>query len=688
MLLALQRSFLLVQLFLRLLQRLAGVWMALLASLCCIGPVAAQDIVLDNLAAGVQDATGARSFTGKWCTSVATTFFGTRALYSCGATADTYRWTPIIPSDGKYDVYVWWPRNPNRSTTVPITVAHSGGSTIKTYNQRLGGGQWVLHGRYGFAAGKSGYVQVSDANGQAGADAVRVVPAGDPPPAAGAPAILFTDAEAGPVTGGPNGFGVPIGIYGRGFGASRGTSKVTINGVEVARYILWGQNNANNSALDMIVVQPAAGTTAGPVVVTVGGKASNAEHRFTPSGGKVYYVAPTGSDAGPCSESQPCATILHAAGDVMVAGDALLVRGGTLNDNEVWIRDVLGHSGTPAKPKIIRNFPGEAPEFSIGVRPFIVSANYITLSGIHFKNGKSLSTGGETEGFVGNRFYNNTFRGVIDYDALGTHGNDIVIAGNDCDVPSSTQGTQGHCYYISAGNNIRLQYNIAKGAPGYGIHIFDQRRGNPQVQDIQRIISNVLVEGNLLAASPERSGMIISMGDEGARGNYIDGVTVRNNLFVGNNFAGIAVGGITRNVKIYHNTFYQNGRQGVTLYDESTLNGVEIFNNLFDQTANTNCKLNCSWYETAHIQKGARAQNVVISNNFYAPGPALIIGGQDSAASVGNPGFVNGPGGNYRLAAGSAPIDKGMLLPQVPKDFDGVPRPVGSKPDAGAFERP
>jgi hypothetical protein len=33
----------------------------------------------------------------------------------------------------------------------------------------------VLHGRYRFAAGTGGYVQVSDANGQAAADATRWV---------------------------------------------------------------------------------------------------------------------------------------------------------------------------------------------------------------------------------------------------------------------------------------------------------------------------------------------------------------------------------------------------------------------------------------------------------------------------------------------------------------------------------
>jgi hypothetical protein len=35
----------------------------------------------------------------------------------------------------------------------------------------------VLHGRYSFTAGTAGYVQTTDASGQAAADAVRFVPA-------------------------------------------------------------------------------------------------------------------------------------------------------------------------------------------------------------------------------------------------------------------------------------------------------------------------------------------------------------------------------------------------------------------------------------------------------------------------------------------------------------------------------
>ena len=669
-----------------LVKRGAGIGALLYLSILTVGHAVAVEIVLDNAALGVQDTAGGRTFTGKWCTSIATAKFGLNSFYSCGSGADTYRWTPKITVAGSYDTYVWWPANPNRSTSDPITVTHANGSTAKNFNERIGGGQWILHGRYSFKVGTAGFIKVSDVNGQAGADAVRLVTAGSPPPpppSSGGPAILFTDVEAGPISGGPGNRGVPIAIFGKGFGATRGTSKVTIGGVEVASYLVWGQGNANNTALDMIVVQPGAITTAGPVVVTVAGKASNADHRFTPSVGKIYYVAPTGVDSAACSESQPCATILNTVTTRMQPGDALLARGGSLNDDEIWIRGDQGHSGTLAAPKIVRNYPGEVPAFKIANRPVIVDADYITLSGFHFRNGKSLVVGFETS--RGNRIVNNTFRGTIGFDALGTHGNDLTIAGNDCDVTASSVGTQGHCYYISNGSNIRLLYNVGRGSPGYNIHIFDQRR---RAGDIRRVIANVLVEGNLLAASPERSGLIVAMGDEDGIGNHIDGVTIRNNIFVANSFAGIAIGGNVRNVKVYHNTFYRNGRQGLTIYDEPSISGVEVFNNLFDQTTNANCRANCSWYADAHVQKGARAVGVTLSNNFYAPGAALLLGTADTAAAIGAPGFVNPATGDYRLATGSAAIDKGLLLPSVTVDFDGQPRNQGARPDAGAFEHP
>ena len=149
-----------------------------------------DEIILDNTPAGQSGA--GRSFTGTWCLSAAPSPFGADSLYSCGSGPDTYRWTPTIPTSGAYAVSVRWTQHPNRSTAVPITVCHAGGCTTLTFNQQQNGAQWIPHGQYTFTTtGASGYVQVTDQNGQAAADAVRFVPV----PAAGE--IILDNALAG-----------------------------------------------------------------------------------------------------------------------------------------------------------------------------------------------------------------------------------------------------------------------------------------------------------------------------------------------------------------------------------------------------------------------------------------------------------------------------------------------------------
>jgi hypothetical protein len=171
------------------------------------------------------------------------------------------------------------------------------------------------------------------------------------------PHVFFTDVDAGPVRGGPDNLGVPISIFGRGFGGSRGNSRVTIGGVEVAGYMVWGEHNAHNKMLDLIVVQPGPKIQSGPIVVTVSGRSSNADHEFRESSGSIYYIAPDGSDSASCSASSACATILHSVTDIMKPGDTLLVRGGTYPEGEIWIRTEQG--GAPGRRKTIRNYPGE-----------------------------------------------------------------------------------------------------------------------------------------------------------------------------------------------------------------------------------------------------------------------------------------------------------------------------------------
>ena len=134
------------------------------------------EIVVDNAASGVQDAAGGRTFTGTWCPANAASEFGTGALRSCGKRGDSYRWTPAIAVGGAYEVYIWIPTWNKGSASVPVTVRHAGGTTLRTFNERRATGGWILHGRYTFDAGTGGYVETDDSTGAALADAVRFVP--------------------------------------------------------------------------------------------------------------------------------------------------------------------------------------------------------------------------------------------------------------------------------------------------------------------------------------------------------------------------------------------------------------------------------------------------------------------------------------------------------------------------------
>ncbi len=86
-------------------------------------------------------------------------------------------WTPAIPEDGEYAVYVSYRTFGNSVPDALYTVKHSGGSTQFKVNQKIGGGTWVYLGAFSFKAGDQGQGVVlsnnSAHNGVVSADAVR-----------------------------------------------------------------------------------------------------------------------------------------------------------------------------------------------------------------------------------------------------------------------------------------------------------------------------------------------------------------------------------------------------------------------------------------------------------------------------------------------------------------------------------
>ena len=97
------------------------------------------------------------------------------------------RFTPKISEPGIYEIRVSWAYSGNRASNTTITIVSEDGEKIVTVNQKKEpaiDGLWHSLGQFTLAAGKRGYVQVSNhkADGVVIADAVQFIPLTTKPP--------------------------------------------------------------------------------------------------------------------------------------------------------------------------------------------------------------------------------------------------------------------------------------------------------------------------------------------------------------------------------------------------------------------------------------------------------------------------------------------------------------------------
>ncbi|MFW5759938.1 MAG: choice-of-anchor Q domain-containing protein, partial [Cyclobacteriaceae bacterium] len=158
------------------------------------------------------------------------------------------------------------------------------------------------------------------------------------------------------------------------------------------------------------------------------------------------------------------------------------------------------------------------------------------------------------------------------------------------------------------------------------------------------------------------------------------GIIIRYNQFWGNRNAN-GIYHHVENLSIYYNTF-SRFRNGIVSYHDSTclvlnntfyacnyaIQGTNIksINNIFDNKTG----LHVPYHEVKKLDN---------KNNHYTSGyPGKL-------STKGDPGFVNGEKGNFRLTPGSPCINKGMPN-DIPFDLFGNKVPSGTLPDIGACE--
>lgn len=201
---------------------------------------------------------------------------------------------------------------------------------------------------------------------------------------------------------------------------------------------------------------------------------------------------------------------------------------------------------------------------------------------------------------------------------------------------------------------------------GYGIHIFDQRRSEDP-PGYTRLISDVVVEGNVIWGSEERAGIIVAAYDQAKAQN----VVIRNNVIYHHAGNGINVQYDVSDIKVYNNTIYDinadaiawNGDAGIYVGDGA--DSVQIVNNLISIK-------NSGW----HVVVSAGA-NMAVDHNLYWPAPLRLEGISDSNALLADPQFNAVENNDFTLTPTSPAIDAGIEV--------GLPF-AGTAPDMGAYE--
>jgi hypothetical protein len=263
------------------------------------------------------------------------------------------------------------------------------------------------------------------------------------------PRIFFSDLESGPNVGGQKNLGVWVTIWGKGFGAERGASIVTIGGGAAAEYPIWSDTKIT------FQLGPAAKT--GDIVVSVREKAARAgegqssvdtayksaaanvkarsalaprdavprsSEKMSSNGlpfivrpGKIYFVAVNGSDWRSGSFQSPWKSIVHAKGR-MSAGDVTYIKDGVAQTAEDSYTAYLSmdrnggsNSGKAGAPKALVAYPGarvtigKAHGLDYGIRTPNIPAreDWWVISQLHIIGGKqAMDMSGAAWKIVGN----------------------------------------------------------------------------------------------------------------------------------------------------------------------------------------------------------------------------------------------------------------------------------------------
>src|SRR6476661_8375757 len=521
------------------------------------------------------------------------------------------------------------------------------------------------------------------------------------------PRIFFSDLDSGPNIGGQKNHGVWVTIWGKGFGAERGASTVTVGGGAAAEYPIWTDSKIT------FQLGPAAKT--GDIVVSVREKAARAGRNagssgdpsnkgvpgkpaprsvsdglpFTVRAGRIYFVAVNGSDNRNGSFAAPWKSIVHAK-DRMSAGDVTYIKDGVAQTSEDNFTAYLSmdrsggsNSGKPGAPKALVAYPGarvtigKAHGLDYGIRTPNIAAreDWWVISQLHIVGGKQ---------------------------AIDMSGTGWKIVGNDIECPGG-DGQVG-CVETSQASGVRFYgnevHNAGAGAASKFYHaVYFSTDSNHIDVGWNHIHDNFTCRAVQFHSSPLcRPGC--GSNDETGR-NQFD-LHVHDNLIHGDSCNGINFATVDPSkgaVEAYNNVIYHVGVAdpkdgggafsciyvaGTTNTGRAGTGTVEIFNNtLYDCGANHS--RNAEGSRGAFSVGGGAGLMMRVRNNVVYQMPGEIYLDGSKAQITGEKNLCFGAGNGPQQTQGNVNADP--LFVELGR-FDFHLRDKSPARDAGAAVLP
>lgn len=512
-----------------------------------------------------------------------------------------------------------------------------------------------------------------------------------------APVIFFTDVTSGPNSGGQNGGGTILSIYGKQFGVTQGGSTVTVGGGAVAAYLQWGALLPGGTGVQKISVAIGPNAATGPVVVHTSQGDSNANITFTVRSGNIYCVSTTGSDtAGHGTFGAGCfKTIPYAVHTAMAAGDFTYVMNGvtaTAQDPFHTYSAPLSivESGTATSPMALIVYPGATATVGdgtqqLGIRTPNVSpctstgCSYWVVAGFTIDASQCMNLNSPNWRIVANDMTApmggnlSACVEVMDVPFVDMYGNHIHDIGQ-----SSTSKTY-HAVYYSSGSGASHEtfawnsVHDVLGCRGFQVHV----DGGATMSDIHvhdNLIYNIRCDGiNFSTVNPD-AGVVEAYNNiiyhAGMGPDPTDGSA---------SYSCIRINGtaITNSVQIYNNTLYDCGSGGS---DASTAAGLgagiktSVTNNIINELSRGTI------FATTDGCGAVTGQD----NDSFGASNACASNMTGSLSA--NPMFSNPAIADFHLLSGSPMVAAGVAIAALFNDFDANPRPSTGAIDVGAYE--